>query len=118
MRRDMDLVRQVLLAVEANPSSTAPCQLNVNGYSEEQLAYHTCLLHQAGLIEGIEEKNHYGPEVAPVRLTWAGHEFLEAARELARWSEAKRLIGKLGGASLALWRKVLEQLLLKALGLA
>ncbi len=117
MKRDMELVRQILLAVEAHPSAVQPCELHIPGFSEEQIAYHTQLLSQAGFLEGVKYDGPWGAEVVPVRLTWAGHEFLEAAREPMRWTQAKALIGKIGGASLCVWKKLLAHLALKTLGL-
>ncbi|MCR4416086.1 MAG: DUF2513 domain-containing protein [Thermoguttaceae bacterium] len=54
MKRDMELVRQILLAVEGHPSAVEPCELRIPGFSEEQIAYHTQLLHEAGFLEGIQ----------------------------------------------------------------
>jgi hypothetical protein len=117
MKRNMDLIRQILLAVEANASGYMPCELNIDGFSEEEIAYHTCLLKEAELIDGVESESRGGREIAPIRLTWAGHEFLDASREPTRWKEAKEAIGKIGGASLTVWTTVLTQIVLKSLGL-
>lgn len=117
MKRNMDLIRQILLAVEAHSSGYMPCELNIEDSSEEEIAYHTCLLKEAELIDGIESESRGGREVVPIRLTWAGHEFLDASREPTRWQEAKEVIGRIGGASLTVWTTVLTQIVLKNLGL-
>lgn len=117
MKRNMDLIRQLLLAVEENPSPTEPCDPVPKGHSEEDVAYHCLLLRQAELIEGIDTEGPAGPTVAPIRLTWAGHEFLDVAREPVRWTEAKRVLAKVGSASLSVWKKVLAGLIVKQLGL-
>jgi hypothetical protein len=117
MKRDMDLVREILLAVEGNPSGYMPCELKIDGYSEETIAYHTCLLKEADLIDGEESECPAGRQVIPSRLTWAGHEFLDASKEPSRWKEAREAIGKIGGASLTVWTAVLTQIVLKNLSL-
>jgi hypothetical protein len=117
MKRHMDLIRQLLLEIEANPSATEPCEPAPAGYSEEEIAYHATLLREAGLIEGADTDSRAGAAVAPIRLTWAGHEFLDVAREPRRWTEAKRVLAKVGGASLSVWKKVLAGLIIKHLGL-
>ena len=40
MKRDMDLVRLILLAIEDKYSSTAIYDLAVDGYDTETVAYH------------------------------------------------------------------------------
>jgi hypothetical protein len=33
----------------------------------------------------------------PIRLTWQGHEFLDAARDDTRWNKAKDAMAQVGG---------------------
>jgi len=119
MKRDMDLVRRILLAVEAKQDGYLPLEdLAVPGYSAEQIAYHTCLLQEAGLIEGTACNGPSGPEVIPVKLTWAGHELLDLARERSIWQEAKKRLSQAGvSASLVVLKELLTRLALGALGL-
>jgi hypothetical protein len=52
----------------------------------------------------------------PSRLTWEGHEFLDAARKDSLWQKAKALVlEKTGGASLELIKDVLMKLAREAL---
>ena len=48
MKRDMDLIRAMLLAVEEHPSGFAP-KIELQGYTQEQINYHAYLLGEAGL---------------------------------------------------------------------
>jgi len=57
------------------------------------------------------------PEWEPLYLTWSGHEFLDAARENGLWKQAKELVGKVGGASIAIWTAVLTDLVKQKIGL-
>ena len=119
MKRDMDLVRKILLAIEDNPSGFAPKDIQVEGYQQEEVAYHVYISIEAGLIDGVTSTSFHskGPEAIATRLTWAGHDFLDAAREPRRWQEAKRLIGRIGGASVQVWTNVLTHLMLGSLGI-
>ena len=88
----MDVVRQILFAVEAIPpgeySSHQPeiPDLDPASYSE-----YVQLLVEAGLVEAEVLDGGY---VLIHRLTWAGHEFLDAARSDSLWMKFK---AKLGG---------------------
>lgn len=119
MKRDMDLVRAILFAVEENPSGFAPRQIKLDGYTEEQIAYHGYIMAEAGLVcaEDITTQDSVSPEAIITSLTWGGHEFLDAAREPSRWTQAKELIKQAGGASIAVWTAVLADLVKKNIGL-
>lgn len=120
MKRDMDLVRAILFAVEQNPSGFAPRTLKLGEYAQEQIGYHAYIMMDAGLVEGANTTHmgSPGPEAKITRLTWAGHEFLDAAREPARWEQAKAILHKAGGASIDVWKQVLTQLMAKTLGIS
>lgn len=112
MQRDMELIREILKMVAENPSSTAPHVLHIEGHSDEEIGYHTQLMVEAGLLAGIGAFLDRGRIVAPQvdRLTWHGHDFLEAAAEPERWRKAKAIVQKVGGASLQIWLSVLTHL--------
>ncbi len=79
------LVVRILEAIEAAPYdfSDVPIDLDLAGYSEDALAYHVLLLHEAGFItassHGISDDGRIRPR--PIRMTWQGHEYLEGNRE-------------------------------------
>ncbi|MGH7137033.1 MAG: DUF2513 domain-containing protein [Pirellulales bacterium] len=51
-------------------------------------------------------------------LTWSGHEFLDAARDEGRWTEAKRLTKeKAGSITMAALTQILTRLMTQALGM-
>jgi hypothetical protein len=49
MKRDMDLIREMLLAIEAHPSGFAPIKIDIEGYTQEQISYQATLLGEAKL---------------------------------------------------------------------
>jgi len=119
MKRDMDLVRAILLALEEHEFGFAPRDLKVEGYTKEQIGYHVHIMVEGELVEGIDvtTQESKSPEAVVSHLTWSGHEFLDAAREDGRWNEAKSLLDKVGGAALAVWQTVLTKLVLRNLGM-
>lgn len=52
--RDLNLIRKLILAVEASPTGYVQDEIEINGYSEEQIGYHAYLLVNAGLANGID----------------------------------------------------------------
>lgn len=120
MKRDMDLIRAILLAVEESDGTWVPCDAAIKGYDARAIGYHAMRLIEAGLCEGLISKQigKNPPPVRITRLTWNGHDFLKAAREPSRWEQARQLIfDKLGSASFQVWIGQLTLLMSKSLGL-
>jgi hypothetical protein len=109
MRRDWDLVRKIVLAVEDHPDGFMP-RLDIEGYSREQIGYHAYLLIDAGLAAGVSigVSGDKSPQAMLRNLTWAGHEFAESARDDSRWKTAMGIVKDKGGAITA---DILGQLL-------
>jgi hypothetical protein len=85
----MELIRKMVLAIEDAPTGFAPRNLTVDGYTPDQVGYHGYLMLDAGLAEG-SKVSHMGsssPEATLRNLTWAGHEFADAARDETRWKK-------------------------------
>ena len=115
MKRDMDLVRKILLELEDIPYELGGFDLELEGYSPDQISYHVMLLNEAELIEANDLSTFGGPKWTPKRLTWAGHEFIEASRDESRWEKAKNIMKEKGsGMAFDVLRSVLIQLMTKA----
>lgn len=99
MKRDMNLVREILFAIEDAPYDRRLAKLNLGSKVEEEVvSYHVMLLAEAGLIEAQDlSARGGGLDWRPSRLTWEGHEFLEAARDQSRWVKATELMKEKGG---------------------
>ncbi len=112
MQRNMDLVRTILMRLESNPSGKAAPDFGNVGYTPEQIGYHSHIMMQEGLLEGndVTSSESAGRQVLLRGLTWKGHEFLDLARDQDRWSRARAIIAKVGGAPIAVWMKVLTDL--------
>jgi len=82
----MDLIRLLLLEIEGVEPKP-----DLSSYEDGQQIYHLALVVEAGLAEGEVIAGPMGlPEDVIVRrLTWKGHEFLDAARSDTIWNKAK-----------------------------
>lgn len=107
VKRDIDLIREILLEVEARPASAPPTWLRIDGRDADMVDEHVLILGDAGLLKVSEVPFR---EVETHRLTWAGHEFLDAARDPDRWESAKRTVSEKTG---ALGFEVLKEFLMK-----
>jgi len=99
MRFEKDMVREILLAIEA--SDTDPRELinlEIPGRSSEEVAYHVQLLAEAGFIEAQELSDMGCYDWRAQRLTFQGHEFLDTIREPEIWRTTKENAKKVGGA--------------------
>ena len=111
MKRDMDLIRKILLSYEAEPGAQVPSKVAIEGYSEEQIDFHLFLMWEAGLIKASDTRtlrDRY--TITPLNITWAGYEFLEACRDEGRWKKAKAIAEKTGGMSLDVLKATLTAL--------
>ena len=118
MKRDMDLCREILLRVEAREGSVGPAEVKIEGYTTDQIGYHAKLLADAGLLDG-KGSTGFGQSVhrfKPRRLTWEGHEFLDAARDVSRWKKSKSIVHeRVGQLSFEALKTALTQLVQKAI---
>lgn len=90
MERNMDLVRQILLKAERNPEYNAFMEVEVEGFSADQVAYHMRLMDEANLLHASDCSGGGGHvEWRFERLTWEGHEFLDSCRDEGVWEKAK-----------------------------
>jgi len=98
MKRDMETIRKVLIAIEEQYEDTALYGLEVNGLDMRTIAYHCKILYDGGFI------SDYGAQFASNELysfgvgslTWQGHEFLDKIRDETVWEKTKSTIAKKG----------------------
>ena len=115
MKRDMDLVRDILLFIESCEGEIDLGEMDTE-HSINTIELHVELMCDAGLVEavispGVDGPGHYISMCMVTRLTWAGYEFLEASRKESRWEDVKKKCMDLtGGLSFS----ILKDLLLRA----
>lgn len=97
MKRNMELVRKILLAIEASTTVDKPILLRIDGYDDKTISYHVGLLHQVSFVKALDASHLGGSQWVPTQLTWAGHEFLDSARNETVWQRAMATIRENGG---------------------
>jgi hypothetical protein len=118
--RDLDLIRKLVLAVEAVPTGYVQNEIEIDGYSKEQIGYHAYLLADAGLAKGLDVStiSDTSPQWRILHLTSAGHDFADAARDENTWHKATDIVkDNAGGVTLDVMKQVLVSLIKNALGL-
>lgn len=100
MRRDSDLIRAILLAVEADDRCEVLKLPEIAGYRDDTVHFHARLLIERGLLKTyFPDRDGQQPWVC-MRLTWEGYDFLDAVRDPAIWRSVKRASGKIGSWSI------------------
>lgn len=103
MKRDPDLERQILLAIEAYDGESEPGYADLSGPDgpELQVKYQVILLHEAGLVWAVDAKTLDDRfAMLPIRLTMAGHEYLDTIRDEEVWRRTKEGARAVGSFSL------------------
>jgi len=120
MKRDLDLIRKLVLAVEVLPTGFSLEYLTIDGYTDEQIGYHSYLICDSGWAVGIDrtELGDKSPQWIISHLTSAGHDFADASRSDTVWSKVRTRIATVGGsASLDVVKEVLGSAAKATLGI-
>lgn len=101
MQRDFELIRIIMRTIAADaPAGGAYFNFTLPGEYDDRVVWaHIELLIEAGLIEGKVSRSMSG--ISGVRLqglTWAGYEFMAAAKEDGLWQKATAIIKSQGSA--------------------
>ncbi len=96
MKRDMELIRKILIAIVDHPEPMGWVPLEFEGYSDQNVSYQVKLLADQGLIEATDCSSQIIFAWNAKRLTWDGHDFIKAIRDEERWSKAKRWVADAG----------------------
>lgn len=104
MERNMDLIREMLLKIAADPKLDGSSRYvfdstdNLGNYSQEELNYHVDLLLEAGFVEGNPNST---PNPMISKLTWKGHEFVDTIRDFGIWTSVKERLKGLPSVALS-----------------
>ncbi len=101
VKRDMDLIREILLQAEGLPAERKNAKIEIDGRDPNEIGQHLLLLQDARLAEVLDSSGVGSMHnVTLRRLTWEGHEFLDQIRNEEKYKEAKeeaiRLTGSAG----------------------
>ena len=95
MRRDWDLVRQILLALEKTESGRL-MPGDVPGWDKRIVSYHFKIMNEAGLICAKCVAGDGSVGCVGLSLTWEGHELLDSIRAHSVWNQVKGLAREKG----------------------
>jgi hypothetical protein len=89
----MDLIRQITFAIEASTTPILSNELKIDGYESAQIICHCSVLKEYKLIIAGDCGTEVSPNALLIsRLTSAGHDFVDAARNDKIWSKTKTLV--------------------------
>ncbi len=92
MQRDWDKIREILIKLEEMPAEKGNLCLGDFPPGEAyEYSYNTELLMEAGVIYGDMSKTlgSHASDFMAIRLTWEGHEFIDAIRSDNVWEKTK-----------------------------
>lgn len=98
MKRDMDLIREILLWAEEQPTHMIQQNPVYRDRSTQEIRYHVYLMWQAGLVDIVDPVREDAPitHATLQGVTWHGHEFLDAIRNDTVWNRAKSELSEKG----------------------
>lgn len=122
MKRNLDLARAILLAVEQSDGQSLSTEdIVVGEYTTDEIRYNAGLLLDQSYLTGepVTNLSDPGPPAILIEsLTWAGHDFLDVSRSDDNWSAAKNRAGKVGGTlTFELMKELLVAIVKDKLGL-
>lgn len=104
MKRDMDLIRDILLEIEsASDRNIVRRQkaVSIEGVPEAVILDHINLLQNAGVLTPF--MNQFGKtQVDSLSISWMGYEFLDTIRDEEVWRKTKQVTKAAGGWSFEL----------------
>jgi len=98
MKRDMELIRKIMINIQDGDLSGG-----VLGYDDDTVNYHKALLEDKGLIEADVHYSSRGdkppdiPDMVMInRMTWEGHDFIDAIKNEDKWNKIKGFLKQAG----------------------
>lgn len=92
MKRDMDLIRDLLLKIEDEENKARSSELigDSDEAEKNRINNHIRLLYDAGFIKGIVSTPLSGRwRIQEIELTWQGHDLASTIRDPEIWSQTK-----------------------------
>lgn len=124
MKRNMDLIRRIVLAVQDLPvgqGRETQALNSLDGVEPLEFAAHVQLLEEAGLVMAAVNGGEKRPAAHAVvfRLTWAGHEFADSIRDDTLWKKVREHVIKPSASwTFATLGEVLKAEILRQFGLS
>lgn len=108
LKRDLDLVRSILLRVEGAGSALGLRDFSSDAYTDDVVAYHLQLMENRGLIDASFTKDWSGSVVKATigGLTWEGADYLDAIRDDGLWRKTKDALARAGAVTFGAVKEV------------
>ncbi len=105
MKRNMDLVRHILMMTRDNdmPLEHSAFRLDDGGWSDEEVMYHIDMMNECGLLNATIQKAWGGIYYSATvyNLTWQGQDFCDSVADSKVWHKVKDVIKRgVGSASM------------------
>ncbi len=115
MKRDLDLIRTLLLEIEEKDDESGEIISLADEFNlDEKLVGHLRLLVEAGLVDAEESLNQERKlNFLVYRVTWQGHDFLDSVRDDEIWKMTKDGAMNAGGFSVDLLKAIAKGYLKK-----
>lgn len=121
MKRDLDLIRHILLTIEnADSDRLHLSDFSTDAYDECTVSHHLKLLLDCDYIDAVSRNAIGCPYTIFIvsRITSQGYDYLDSVRNTSVWEKTKKVLAEVGGsASLDAVKSLASSILLKTLGL-
>jgi hypothetical protein len=98
MKRDLELIRQLMLAIELRDTRFGAESIEIDGYDSSQINYHLELMIEAKLVDGIVINQTFNRFAIIIeKLSWEGCNFLDDARNESVWQKTMEIVKDKGG---------------------
>ena len=114
MKRNPDLIRDLMLALEGTGGAELLRAPDVSGYPRHEIDHHFRLLVEAGLASAAHVSSD-GRRWVAVRLTWSGHDYIDTIRDGGVWKHTKAAMKKAGFWSLETMGVIARAIILERL---
>ena len=111
MKRDMDLIRDILFYIEKEHDGDEPLLLDFDKFPEEKpedVFGHVEILIQGGFLKFHKQSFIQLP--LSNGITWEGHDFLDSVRDPEVWRKTKDAAEKAGGFTISLLGEIAKGL--------
>lgn len=95
MKRDWDVIREVLIEVESLPEAERQ-EWTYSSANDDAKGSHAILLWKTGFIEGLDASSMHREAVLAPHLTWMGHDLLDTLRSKPVWERVKSMASEKG----------------------
>lgn len=95
MKRDLDLVRSILIYVEKAEDEVDAEDFVTDSWPFEIVAYHIRLMAHHGLVDLSDDTRDMNGETLSLTvsgLTWDGQDYLDAIRDPKVWAKVKKTV--------------------------